>query len=58
MLILILILYIMFTGVFKMPPKRLLSHYKLDARNNRLLMVSCNAEDMLLPCSNFTFYGK
>ncbi|XP_021806689.1 carotenoid cleavage dioxygenase 7, chloroplastic-like, partial [Prunus avium] len=43
-------------GVFKMPPKRLLSHYKLDARRNRLLMVSCNAEDMLLPCSNFTFY--
>ncbi|CAL9006674.1 unnamed protein product [Prunus brigantina] len=43
-------------GVFKMPPKRLLSHYKLDARRSRLLMVSCNAEDMLLPCSNFTFY--
>ncbi|KAK3224375.1 hypothetical protein Dsin_011400 [Dipteronia sinensis] len=43
-------------GVFNMPPKRLLSHYKIDPRRNRLLMVSCNAEDMLLPCSNFTFY--
>ncbi|KAK1586594.1 hypothetical protein Q3G72_004029 [Acer saccharum] len=39
-----------------MPPKRLLSHYKIDPRRNRLLMVACNAEDMLLPCSNFTFY--
>ncbi|KAK9068239.1 hypothetical protein SSX86_012350 [Deinandra increscens subsp. villosa] len=43
-------------GVFKMPPKRLLSHYKIDASRNRLLMMSCNAEDMLLPRSNFTFY--
>ncbi|OMO69554.1 Carotenoid oxygenase [Corchorus capsularis] len=43
-------------GVFKMPPKRLLSHYKLDAQRNRLVTVSCNAEDMLLPRSNFTFY--
>ncbi|XWS45860.1 hypothetical protein CRYUN_Cryun14cG0015600 [Craigia yunnanensis] len=43
-------------GVFKMPPKRLLSHYKLDAQRNRLLTISCNAEDMLLPRSNFTFY--
>ncbi|XP_062076205.1 carotenoid cleavage dioxygenase 7, chloroplastic [Humulus lupulus] len=43
-------------GVFKMPPKRMLSHYKMDTRRNRLLTVSCNAEDMLLPCSNFTFY--
>ncbi|TXG59843.1 hypothetical protein EZV62_014416 [Acer yangbiense] len=45
-------------GVFNMPPKRLLSHYKIDPRRNRLLMVSCNAEDMLLPSSNFTFYGS
>ncbi|CAL9782537.1 unnamed protein product [Musa acuminata subsp. burmannicoides] len=43
-------------GVFKMPPKRLLAHYKIDAKRNRLLMVSCNAEDMLLPRSTFTFY--
>ncbi|TYG40719.1 hypothetical protein ES288_D12G115800v1 [Gossypium darwinii] len=43
-------------GVFKMPPKRLLSHYKLVAQRNRLLAVTCNAEDMLLPRSNFTFY--
>ncbi|KAH7566232.1 hypothetical protein JRO89_XS08G0121900 [Xanthoceras sorbifolium] len=43
-------------GVFKMPPKRMLSHYKLDPRRNRLLIVACNAEDMLLPRSNFTFY--
>nr|GMD36527.1 carotenoid cleavage dioxygenase 7, chloroplastic [Ipomoea batatas] len=43
-------------GVFKMPPKRFLSHYKIDARRNRLLIASCNAEDMLLPRSNFTFY--
>ncbi|KAK4476433.1 hypothetical protein RD792_015586 [Penstemon davidsonii] len=45
-------------GVFKMPPKRLLSHYKIDARRNRLLIMSCNAEDMLLPRSNFTFYDS
>ncbi|OVA03140.1 Carotenoid oxygenase [Macleaya cordata] len=43
-------------GVFKMPPKRLLSHYKIDPRLDRLLTVSCNAEDMLLPRSSFTFY--
>ncbi|XP_019433092.1 PREDICTED: carotenoid cleavage dioxygenase 7, chloroplastic [Lupinus angustifolius] len=42
-------------GVFKMPPRRLLSHYKVDSRRNRLLTVSCNAEDMLLPRSNFIF---
>ncbi|KAL2336901.1 hypothetical protein Fmac_011347 [Flemingia macrophylla] len=42
-------------GVFKMPPRRLLSHYKVDSSKNRLLTVSCNAEDMLLPRSNFTF---
>nr|ALJ10991.1 carotenoid cleavage dioxygenase 7b [Chrysanthemum x morifolium] len=45
-------------GVFNMPPKRLLSHYKIDAPRNRLLMMSCNAEDMLLPRSTFTFYGS
>ncbi|XP_057981204.1 carotenoid cleavage dioxygenase 7, chloroplastic [Malania oleifera] len=44
------------SGIFKMPPKRLLSHYKIDAHENRLLMLSCNAEDMLLPCSHFIFY--
>ncbi|KAL3649422.1 Carotenoid cleavage dioxygenase 7, chloroplastic [Castilleja foliolosa] len=43
-------------GVFKMPAKRLLSHYKIDIRRNRLLIMSCNAEDMLLPRSHFTFY--
>ncbi|KAL8500271.1 hypothetical protein ACS0TY_020032 [Phlomoides rotata] len=43
-------------GVFKMPPKRWLSHYKIDVPRNRLLIMSCNAEDMLLPRSNFTFY--
>ncbi|KAL0923752.1 hypothetical protein M5K25_007822 [Dendrobium thyrsiflorum] len=43
-------------GVFKMPQKRLLSHYKIDEKRNRLLILSCNAEDMLLPRSNFTFY--
>ncbi|GKU88476.1 hypothetical protein SLEP1_g2736 [Rubroshorea leprosula] len=43
-------------GVFKMPPKRLLSHYKVDVERNRLVTMSCNAEDMLLPRSNFTFY--
>ncbi|XP_071691170.1 carotenoid cleavage dioxygenase 7, chloroplastic [Rutidosis leptorrhynchoides] len=43
-------------GVFNMPPKRLLSHYKIDASRNRLLMMSCNAEDMLLPRSTFTLY--
>ncbi|KAF7139007.1 hypothetical protein RHSIM_Rhsim07G0033200 [Rhododendron simsii] len=43
-------------GVFNMPPKRFLSHYKIDARRNRLMILSCNAEDMLLPRSHFTFY--
>ncbi|KAK8964219.1 hypothetical protein KSP40_PGU000802 [Platanthera guangdongensis] len=43
-------------GVFNMPAKRLLSHYKIDGKRNRLLTLSCNAEDMLLPRSNFTFY--
>ncbi|XP_010264426.2 PREDICTED: carotenoid cleavage dioxygenase 7, chloroplastic [Nelumbo nucifera] len=43
-------------GVFKMPPKRLLAHYKMDFQRNRLLIMSCNAEDMLLPLSHFTFY--
>ncbi|KAM7276233.1 hypothetical protein ACFE04_018099 [Oxalis oulophora] len=43
-------------GIFNMPAKRLLSHYKLDAQRNRLLTMSCNAEDMLLPRSNFVFY--
>ncbi|XP_051138318.1 carotenoid cleavage dioxygenase 7, chloroplastic [Andrographis paniculata] len=43
-------------GVFKMPAKRLLSHYKIDVRRKRLLIMSCNAEDMLLPRSTFTFY--
>ncbi|KAJ3680610.1 hypothetical protein LUZ60_016888 [Juncus effusus] len=42
-------------GVFNMPPKRLLAHYKIDVKRNRLLMLSCNAEDMLLPRSTFTF---
>lgn len=32
-----------------MPAKRLLAHYKIDPQTNRLLMVACNAEDMLLP---------
>lgn len=41
-----------------MPEKRPLSHYKIDAKRNRLLMMYCNAEDMLLPRSNFTIYGK
>ncbi|XP_062226354.1 carotenoid cleavage dioxygenase 7, chloroplastic-like [Phragmites australis] len=44
------------SGVFSMPAKRLLAHYKIDPRTNRLLMVACNAEDLLLPRSNFTFY--
>ncbi|KAH7862767.1 hypothetical protein Vadar_009218 [Vaccinium darrowii] len=43
-------------GVFNMPPKRFLSHYKIDGRRNRLMILSCNAEDMLLPRSHFTFY--
>ncbi|PIA34538.1 hypothetical protein AQUCO_03700073v1 [Aquilegia coerulea] len=43
-------------GVYNMPAKRLLSHYKIDPHRERLLLVSCNAEDMLLPQSTFTFY--
>ncbi|KAI3832290.1 hypothetical protein MKW92_018978 [Papaver armeniacum] len=42
--------------IFKMPPKRLLSHYKIDPTLDRLLTVSCNAEDMLIPRSSFTFH--
>ncbi|KAJ8748842.1 hypothetical protein K2173_013273 [Erythroxylum novogranatense] len=42
--------------VFNMPPKRLLSHYKVDTKRDRLLTMSCDREDMLLPRSNFTFY--
>ncbi|CAH9097971.1 unnamed protein product [Cuscuta epithymum] len=43
-------------GVFKMSPKRFLSHYKIDGIRNRLVIMSCDAEDMLLPRSTFTFY--
>ncbi|XP_010692119.1 carotenoid cleavage dioxygenase 7, chloroplastic isoform X3 [Beta vulgaris subsp. vulgaris] len=43
-------------GVFKMPPKRLLSHYKVDAQRRRLIVMACNAEDMVLPRSHYTFY--
>ncbi|GAB2235162.1 hypothetical protein Droror1_Dr00027655 [Drosera rotundifolia] len=43
-------------GIFRMPPRRILSHYKVDSQRNRLLVMSCNAEDMLLPRSHFTFY--
>ncbi|XP_051144299.1 carotenoid cleavage dioxygenase 7, chloroplastic-like [Andrographis paniculata] len=43
-------------GIFKMPAKRVLAHYKIDVRRNRLLILSTNAEDMLLPKSHFTFY--
>ncbi|PRQ57420.1 putative oxidoreductase [Rosa chinensis] len=43
-------------GVFKKPAKRLLAHYKLDTHKDRLLMMSCNAEDILLPHNTFTFY--
>lgn len=39
-----------------MPPKRTLSHYKIDALRNRLLVLSCDTEDMFLPNSTFTFY--
>ncbi|CAN6235833.1 unnamed protein product [Urochloa humidicola] len=44
------------SAVYRMPARRLLAHYKIDPKTNRLLMVACNAEDMLLPRSNFTFY--
>ncbi|KAG6501773.1 carotenoid cleavage dioxygenase 7, chloroplastic-like isoform X1 [Zingiber officinale] len=43
-------------GIFKMPDKRLLAHYKIDPKRKRLVMLTCNTEDMLLPRSNFTFY--
>lgn len=43
-------------GFFKMPLKRLLSHYKVDARRKRLIVMACNAEDMVLPRSHYTFY--
>ncbi|KAJ0970601.1 hypothetical protein J5N97_018560 [Dioscorea zingiberensis] len=35
---------------------RLLSHYKIDGKRKRLIVLACNTEDMLLPRSNFTFY--
>lgn len=41
-----------------MPARRMLSHYKVDAENARLLVLSCNAEDLLLPRSHFTFFGN
>uniref|UniRef100_A0A803KYM8 Carotenoid cleavage dioxygenase 7 n=1 Tax=Chenopodium quinoa TaxID=63459 RepID=A0A803KYM8_CHEQI len=44
-------------GIFKMPSKRLLSHYKVDAQRKRLIVMACNAEDMVLPRSHYTFYG-
>ncbi|KAL8140411.1 hypothetical protein V2J09_006432 [Rumex salicifolius] len=43
-------------GIFKMPMKRILSHYKIDVQRQRLLVMACNAEDMLLPRSHLTFY--
>ncbi|XP_074321518.1 carotenoid cleavage dioxygenase 7, chloroplastic [Silene latifolia] len=43
-------------GVFKMPTKRMLSHYKIDAQRGRLIVMTCNAEDMVLPISHCTFY--
>ncbi|KAH0456259.1 hypothetical protein IEQ34_014166 [Dendrobium chrysotoxum] len=43
-------------GLLGIPPKRTLSHYKVDVQRNRLLMLSCNVEDMFLPQTNFTFY--
>ncbi|KAK8946082.1 hypothetical protein KSP40_PGU016367 [Platanthera guangdongensis] len=39
-----------------MPPKRTLSHYKIDAKRNMLLVLSCDAEDMFLPKSTFIFH--
>nr|GMD29799.1 carotenoid cleavage dioxygenase 7, chloroplastic [Ipomoea batatas] len=41
------------TSLLRCLPKRFLSHYKIDARRNRLIIASCNAEDMLLPRSKF-----
>ncbi|KAG0458948.1 hypothetical protein HPP92_022076 [Vanilla planifolia] len=43
-------------GIFKMHPKRMISHYKIDGERNRLLLLTCSAEDLLLPRANFTFY--
>ncbi|KAL6002524.1 Carotenoid cleavage dioxygenase 7, chloroplastic [Asimina triloba] len=34
-------------GVFKMPAKRLLSHYKIDARRNRLLVMASTSPSMV-----------
>ncbi|XP_056691556.1 carotenoid cleavage dioxygenase 7, chloroplastic isoform X2 [Spinacia oleracea] len=45
-------------GIFKMPSRRLLSHYKIDAQRKRLIVMACNAEDMVLPRSHYTFYGS
>ncbi|KAI0500969.1 hypothetical protein KFK09_019187 [Dendrobium nobile] len=44
------------TEVLGKPPKRTMSHYKIDAQRNRLLILSCNVEDIILPETNFTFY--
>ncbi|PKA61100.1 Carotenoid cleavage dioxygenase 7, chloroplastic [Apostasia shenzhenica] len=39
-----------------MAPKRILSHYKIDVKRDRLLLLSCDPEDMFLSSSTFTFY--
>jgi hypothetical protein len=46
------------TGVFEMPEERMLSHVKYDMKRRRLVAMTCRREDMVLPKSTFTVYGK
>ncbi|KAK8944361.1 hypothetical protein KSP39_PZI008362 [Platanthera zijinensis] len=51
-----LYIFLLSAGILGMPPMRTLSHYKIDAKRNMLLVLSCDVEDMFLPNSAFTFY--
>ncbi|GLJ29839.1 hypothetical protein SUGI_0589450, partial [Cryptomeria japonica] len=51
-----IVLHPILSGIFKMPAERMLSHYKIDAKRQRLIVMTCHAQDMLLPESNFTVY--
>lgn len=44
------------TGVFEMPKERMLSHVKMDVKRQRLVVMTCRREDMVLPKSTFTVY--
>ncbi|XP_024545473.1 carotenoid cleavage dioxygenase 7, chloroplastic [Selaginella moellendorffii] len=43
-------------GGFNMPKERVLAHFKIDERRQRLVVITSNAEDMVLPKATFTAY--